>query len=172
MRTVLVGARPPEFDAWLERRRALDQDRLDEVWEGEYHVAPYAHGRHGAVENELAVVLRPYARRAGLRGSAGCNIGIKDDFRVPDMSFFEPGPTRLWNPTAAIVVEVVSPGDESRAKYTFYHRAGVEEVLIVDPEARTVEVFVRLGEGFGDAGASPRLGVSAADLQAAIGWPD
>lgn len=41
VRTVLVAARPPEFEAWLERRHALDQARFDEVWEGEYHVAPH-----------------------------------------------------------------------------------------------------------------------------------
>ena len=31
--------------AWLERRRALVQDRRDEVWEGDHHVAAHEHAR-------------------------------------------------------------------------------------------------------------------------------
>ena len=31
--------------AWLERRRALVQDRRDEVWEGDRHVAVHEHAR-------------------------------------------------------------------------------------------------------------------------------
>jgi len=40
MRTVLVGRPPQDFEEVLQRRRALGQDLFDEVWEGEYHVAP------------------------------------------------------------------------------------------------------------------------------------
>jgi len=39
MRTVLLEP-PAEVRAWLARRRELGQDLYDEVWEGEYHVAP------------------------------------------------------------------------------------------------------------------------------------
>ncbi len=40
MRTVVLGPRPPELQALVERRRALGQDLHDEVWHGDYHVAP------------------------------------------------------------------------------------------------------------------------------------
>lgn len=39
MRIVVVEP-PPDSEAWL-RRRALGQDGFDEVWKGEYHVAPW-----------------------------------------------------------------------------------------------------------------------------------
>ena len=67
MRTLFVTDPPPVVEDWLAQRRALGQDRFDEVWEGEYHVAPYAHGRHGIVQHQLALVLGPFADRAGLR---------------------------------------------------------------------------------------------------------
>jgi hypothetical protein len=69
------------------------------------------------------------------------------------------------------VVEVLSPGDESRAKLAFYHRVGVEEVLLVDPDGRTVEWFARGVDTFGHADGGTILGITADDLVAAIDWP-
>jgi hypothetical protein len=46
VRTVVLGPRPPELEAVLERRRALGQDLYDEVWAGEYHMAPAPSHRH------------------------------------------------------------------------------------------------------------------------------
>ena len=117
------------------------------------------------------MVLGPLAKRVGLKGTTTCNIGRPDDFRVPDRAYFRSGGLAVWNPTAAIVVEVVSPGDESRLKFAFYHRQGIEEVLIVEPEARTAEWFVRGEDGFLPADGSAVLGITAADLVAAVDWP-
>lgn len=172
MRTVLLGEPPAELQSWLDRRRELGQDGFDEVWEGEYHVAPMAHGRQGWMDEELAAALRPRARRAGLRGSGPINIGRHDDFRVPDRVYLRTRGTALWNPTAAVVVEVLSPGDESRRKFGFYFRVGVEEVLIVDPLPRTVEWFVRGTDAFLPAPGSVLLDVTAEGLAAEIEWPD
>jgi hypothetical protein len=47
-------------------------------------------------------------------------------------------PTGMWQPTAALVIEIVSPGDESWEKLPFYAAHDVEEVLIVDPQERSV----------------------------------
>jgi Uma2 family endonuclease len=41
-------------------------------------------------------------------------------------------------PTAALVVEIVSPGDETWEKLPFYAAHHVDEVLIVDPQERSV----------------------------------
>ena len=172
MRTLFVTDPPPPVEDWLARRRALGQDRFDEVWEGEYHVAPGPAGRHGRVDDGLGRILGPMADRAGLKGTTACNIGEPGDFRVPDRAYFRSGGLEIWNPTAAIVVEVVSPGDESRLKFAFYHRAGIEEVLIVDPDARTVEWFVRGPDAFRPADGSELLAMTAEDLVAAIDWPD
>jgi Uma2 family endonuclease len=171
MRTLFVTDPPPPVEDWLARRRALGQDRFDEVWEGEYHVAPAPSGRHGQADDEIGGVLRPLAKRAGLRGATTCNIGGPGDFRVPDRAYFATGGLDVWNPTAAIVAEILSPGDESRLKFGFYFRAGIEEVLIVDPDARTVEWFVRGPDAFLPADRSTLLGITAIELAAAIDWP-
>jgi Uma2 family endonuclease len=171
MRTVVLGEQPAPLRTWLEQRRALGLDRHDEVWEGEYHVAPEAHGRHGDVQDQVSGLLRPRARAASLRGSGPLNLGRPDDYRVPDAAYLRERATEVWSPKAAVVVEVLSPGDESYAKLGFYHRIGVEEVLIVDPLRRAVEWYGRGDEGFERAGASRLLSVSEAELAAEIDWP-
>ena len=171
MRTVVLGEPPAPLRSWLDQRRALGLDRYDEVWEGEYHVAPDAHGRHGDVQGQLFILLDPRARAAGLWGSGPRNLGGPNDFRVPDASYARERSNEVWNPTAAIVVEILSPGDESYAKLGFYHRLGVEEILIVDPLRHAVEWYRRGQEGFERSGASTLLGVTEADLIAQIDWP-
>lgn len=173
MTTVLVGDPPVELQEWLDRRRELGQDGFDEVWDGVYHVAPMAHGRQGATDHEVLHVLRARSRAAGLRGSGPINIGPgPHDFRVPDAAYLRTRKTALWNPTAAIVVEVISPNDESRLKSEFYFRAGVQEVLLVDPLERIVEWYVRGDDGFVTAEGSVLLGVTATRLHDEIEWPD
>ena len=89
---------------------------------------------------------RPTARAVGLWPSGPLNIGEPDNYRVPDRAYLRTRDPATFTPTAAIVVEIVSPGDETRSKLGFYFAAGVEELLVVDPEARTVGV-VGPGDG-------------------------
>ena len=172
MRTLFVTDPPPPVEEWLARRRALGQDRFDEVWEGEYHVAPGPSDRHGDVDFQLVSLLGPLARAAGLHGRTAGNVGRPGDFRVPDQLYVRDRRGGMWHDTAVIVVEVVSQGDESRLKFDFYHRAGIEEILIVDPERRTVEWFGRGPEAFEPSAGSALLGMASAELEGAIDWPD
>jgi Uma2 family endonuclease len=171
MRTLFVTDPPPVVEDWLARRHALGQDLYDEVWEGEYHVAPAPGSKHSRLQVTLARILGPLADAAGLEGGGPCNIGRPGDFRVPDLVYVRDWADRVWNPTASIVVEIVSPGDESRGKLDFYLRSGVEEVLIVDPDARTVEWFARMAEAFARAGGSRILGITTLELSASLEWP-
>lgn len=66
------------------------------------------------------------------------NLGEPDDYRVPDGGVFRPGPDAVYVPTAAVVVEIVAPGDKTWEKLGFYGEHGVEELLIVDPQERRV----------------------------------
>jgi Uma2 family endonuclease len=74
-------------------------------------------------------------------------------------------------PSAAIVVEILSPDDESIRKLGFYFSVGVEEVLLVDPDRHAAEWFVRGRDQFEPAGGSTLLGASGSDLVEAIDWP-
>ena len=171
MKLVVVGEPPVEITSFLARRRALDQDRSDEVWEGEYHVVPAPHPWHSYVHSQLTELLNPPARAAGLVGLGEFNLGEKDDFRVPDAGYVRGVPDQVFVPTAAIVVEALSPGDETWEKFPFYARHGVEEICIADPRRREVRWFVLAGERYDESGASPLLGMTTSDLVAAIHWP-
>jgi Uma2 family endonuclease len=169
---VVLGERPPEIEEFLKRRHALGQDGNDEVWEGEYHMVPMAHPRHGYVDSQLGVLLDPYAQRAGLVGTSAFNLGEPENFRVPDRGFHRTMPSQLYVPTSAIVVEVVSPDDETWDKFPFYAARGVEEICAVEPLERRVRWWRLIGEGYEESDNSDLLGVRAAELERAIDWPD
>ncbi len=173
MRTIVVGPVPIELEALIARRRALGLDRYDEVWEGEYHMSPAAHSGHGELDQQLAVLLSTPARRAGLVGLGPCNIGVANDYRVPDRSLHRASPGATFVATAALVVEIVSPGDESWAKLDFYAARGVDEVLLIDPSTRTITWLTLSpgGHGYDETDHSAVLDIAAAELAAQIAWP-
>lgn len=168
---MLLGDRPAEVEDWLERRRVHGLDRFDEVWEGEYHVAPAAHSRHGDIDQQLAEVLGPAARAAGLRCLGPVNIGEPSNYRVPDRCVVATdADAGVFLPTAIVVVEIVSPDDETYAKFGFYFERAVVEVLVVDPSEGSAQWFVRGREVFDRALGSAVLG-GLDDLATRLRWP-
>lgn len=172
MKTVVLGARPQELEDFIRRRQTLGLDRFDEVWEGIYHVAPAAHPSHGYIDHALAVLLDPYATAAGLVATGPFNLGEPDDYRVPDHGYHRHLPADVWVESAAVVVEVVSPDDETYAKFDFYAAHGVEELIIADPSNQSIRCYERRGDHYIEASASTVLGVGADTLTAGIDWPD
>ena len=171
MRTVIVGD-PPELEAWIARRRALGQDRFDEVWDGEYHMAAGPNFYHGVVVAELVLALGRMAKPRGLAVTTEFNVGHDDhNFRVPDLGLHRRTTDAVWLPTAAMVVEVVSPGDESWLKFDHYAAHHVDEVLIADPRTRELDLFVLTGDRYERSDRSGLLDVTVAELHAAIAWP-
>lgn len=169
MTTIVRGPRPPELAAWLDRRRALGLDRRDEVWAGRYVVAPDPHSNHGHVQLRLAALLVPAAERLELQATSTFNLGRPDDFRVPDAGLI-PWPAGVWHDTAVLVVEILSPDDETFAKLDFYAAHGVQELLVVDWQQRSVRCFA-LQDGGRETGRSEVLGLDRRALEAAIDWP-
>ncbi len=169
MRTVVLGDRQVELGELISRRRALGQDGFDEVWEGEYHVAPQAHRHHGLIAHRLGVLLDPYATRAGLMGSGAFNLGTPEDYRVPDGGFHRTQPTGVYVASAPVVVEIVSPDDETFAKLGFYADHGVVEVIVALPEARELRCYA---PGTGEQlTTSAALGVDIGELSTLLAWP-
>ncbi len=171
MRTVVLGERPAELEALIEKRRRLGLDGHDEVWDGVYVMAPHAHSDHGIVEEELRGVLFPRAKAGGLIPGSSFNVGEPDDFRVPDGGYHRERPGTLYVATAAVVLEVLSPDDESVAKFDFYAEHEVEEVLVADPELRTVRCWQLTDDGYVEAPRSALLDVDMATLVAEVDWP-
>jgi Uma2 family endonuclease len=171
VRTIVLEPAPEEFEALLKRRQALGQDLYDEVWKGDYHMAPMAHSSHGYLDTQLAVLLHPLARRAGQAETSAFNLGSPDDYRVPDRGLHRGIPSAVFVPTAAAVVEVVSPGDETWQKLDFYAAHSVDELLIADPANHSVTWLVLHAGRYVEAEASSLLGVKSAELAAQINWP-
>jgi hypothetical protein len=108
MRTLVLDPVTSGLEELMERRRRSGLDRLDEVWEGVYHMIPAPSGGHARIIHQLAVLLDEPARAAGLVPAVGeFNLGdSEDDFRVPDGGVHREEPTGVWHATAALVVEV------------------------------------------------------------------
>lgn len=175
MTTVFLGERPAVVESWLEQRALLGQDRYDEVWAGDYHVVPGPSADHAGVDASLADALAPVARERRLKRLTAFSLGEPDDYRVPDGGLHRFRPSGVFVPTIAAVIEILSPGDETFAKFGFHAARGVEEILVADPAARTVRIRCR-AEGPGEAGYeetdhSDLLDVTAASLTAEIDWP-
>jgi len=141
MRAVLLGLN----ESFLVERERRGQNKLDERWEGEWHLVNPPRSWHNLLNSELFWVLTVLARQRLLVGSCEA-MGVfaaKDDWRIPDQLFCRPEDvTDEGVSSAELVVEVRSPGDDSYAKLPFYAARGVSEVLIVQ-ESRRVELYRR-----------------------------
>jgi Uma2 family endonuclease len=157
--------------SFLEERRKLGHDKLDEVWDGELHMAPLPTSMHGRRGLDLCFGLKPIADRRGLMvwpdqtgmfGVAGSNT----NYRVPDGSLTRPDQvSERGLESAELVIEMLSPHDESRAKFPFYAIAGVREIWLIEPRTRSHEVHALMEDGYQRIEAregvtqSPALGI-------------
>jgi Uma2 family endonuclease len=72
---------------------------------------------------------------------------------------------------AALVIEIVSPGDESWEKLPYYAARGVDEVLIVSPEERSVSwMALRHGE-YRPVERSALIALGPGELAEQLDWP-
>ncbi|MDA8067794.1 MAG: Uma2 family endonuclease [Actinomycetota bacterium] len=172
MPTVILDPPPPEVERLVKRRRRLGQDRYDEVWNGVLHMNPFPSGTHADVMQQLAELLAPLARAAGLFPRlTGVNIGTSDDFRGPDGVLQRERLTGVWHPSAALAVEVTSPGDETWEKLPFYAAHNVDEVLIADPDAQKVTWLALTGGEYQTVEHSALIDLGPARLAELIDWP-
>jgi len=155
---------------WLEeqlkeQRRALGIDQHDEVWEGVYFMAPLADNDHQDFVGGLTEVFRQVVNAAGLgRAFPGVNLAgtaddWRNDFRAPDVVVILAAGTAedqktCYRGAADFVVEITSPGDRTYEKIPFYSRLGVRELLIVNRQSWTLELYRNQGNGLEKAGQS------------------
>jgi Uma2 family endonuclease len=135
-------------------------------------MVPAPSGPHGDLESQLHAILRPLAQQAGLKMIGQSNLGESErDFRVPDGALHRSPPTGVWHPTAALVIEIVSPGDESWEKLPFYAAHDVEEVLIVDPRERSVSWLALEGSEYRPVEHGGLVDLGAQALAEQLDWP-
>jgi len=128
---------------------------------------------HARITQQLAELLGPLAAAAELVAAMGeFNLGDSEhDFRVPDGGLHRPGAAGVWLSTAALVVEIVSPGDETWDKLPFYAAHQVDEILIVDPQQRTVEWLALERGEYRPVERSRLITLGPAELAERIDWP-
>ena len=172
MRTLILDPSSAGLDELLERRCRSGLDRLDEVWEGVLHMVPAPSGEHADITQQLAVLLNGPARASGLFPTIGeFNLGREHDFRVPDGGLHHQRLRGVWHSTAALVVEIVSPGDETWEKLPFYAAHQVDELLIIDSGARAVHWLALTDGEYRPVERSDLIDFGATELAERIDWP-
>jgi Uma2 family endonuclease len=154
----------------LDERRRLDQDRLDEVWEGEIHLVPPADFHHNRMATVLSNGLEGPARAGGLVVTHDTGVWASDEepesYRVPDVLVVDLARTSRRGvenlPGALLVVEIRSPRDETYAKLPFYDRVGVTEFVVVDRPEGVLRRWVRRGDALAEV--TPVGGADAVSL--------
>ncbi|HEY4181769.1 MAG TPA: Uma2 family endonuclease [Kofleriaceae bacterium] len=133
---------------WLEERRRNGLDRWDEVWNGVLHVVPPPSYAHQSFGGRLFAALRPVVSARGF--DIAYEVGVflhrgKDKpYRVPDLAIASAAniSERGIEARAEIVIELLSPDDKSREKFGSYAECGIDEVWLVDPMSRAIEIYV------------------------------
>ncbi len=171
MPTLVLDPQPMELTALIQRRRRLGQDLFDEMWDGVLHMNPAPSGRHGKIDRQLAIALEPPADAAGLTSTGPFNLGAESDFRVPDGGLHRNWEDRVWYATAALVIEIVSPDDETYAKLPFYAAHHVDEVVIVDSQVRRVTWLGSADGRYQPLAVSGLIDSGPDELTQRIAWP-
>jgi hypothetical protein len=169
----------------VARRKALGHDLYDEMWEGVYVVVPAGDLKHGRAQALLLIALGQQTQRLGLVTLGPVNIGEASNYRIPDVAVVQTagGLDDVYLPTALIVAEVRSPGDDTYEKFGFYHAHGVQEIIVALPAAEQVELWARNPASVGatpDADDNPYFRTEASSvlhlegclawLESALGW--
>jgi hypothetical protein len=105
-----------------------------------------------------------------LVGTGPLNRGEPGDYRVRDRAYHRGLSIPTFIPTAAIVVDVVPPDDDTYEKFGFYTAHGADELIVADPAARTL-TYSAHGAPYGEVPAAALLGVTAQWLRDSIDWP-
>jgi Uma2 family endonuclease len=143
--------------SYADLERTPEDGHRYELYDGEVSVVPAPLPAHQLAVHRCADVLREYgAARGGLVLLSPIDIVFSEfDVVQPDVVFFEHARDHLvdmWKPIRAVpdlAVEVLSPSTAAMdrgKKMQMLARYGVHEYWIVDPRARTVEVY-RLNGG-------------------------
>lgn len=145
----------------MEHRRRTGIGRLDECWEGEWHLTDPTF-RHQQIAFRLCRIHAEVVEDLGL-GTTSISINVTareegwiDNHRCPDGAVILTGNPGRWigaNQIAFLggpdlLVEVSSPDDDTILKLPFYAERGVREVLIVDQSTGRPELWQLEGDGF------------------------
>jgi len=148
----IVVLDPYVEDQILAARIGSDGDQYDEVWEGVYIVTPLPNDEHQEIVSSLDFVLQEAVGVPRLgKVRPGVNLSDRDEgweknYREPDVAVFLRGGRAInhgthWQGAADFLVEIISPGERTREKIPFYSSIGVVELLVIDRDPWSLELY-------------------------------
>ena len=148
----LVILDPADESRIIARRRELEHDRFDEVWEGIYLMSPLANNEHQQIVGRLTFCFEITMSQVGLGVvQPGANVSDRagdweHNYRCPDVVVYLNSTTAMdhnthWQGGPDFAVEVVSRYDRSRHKFDFYAKVNTRELLIVDRYPWALELY-------------------------------
>ncbi len=149
-------------DPYLERRikterKSSGTDRLDEVWDGVYFMPPLPNNEHQFFQIQMALALQS-ALGSLDQGTVYPGVNVSDrekgwqkNYRCPDVAVILPGCKAKncgthWFGGPDFAVEILSPKDRSREKLPFYSSVSVRELLLMDRQPWSLELFRLQGQ--------------------------
>lgn len=137
----------------------LPEDRRYEIIDGELYIVPAPIPYHQKVSRNLEYYLHQHVMEHNLGEvfDAPCDVLLsKTDVVQPDLLFISRArlsiiKERNIQGAPDLVVEILSPASEQRdrgAKRKLYSHTGTQEYWIVDPQAKTIEVFQLTKSGY------------------------
>lgn len=126
---------------WLKQRECDGLDHRDEMWNGVLHLVPAPKSEHGDIQAWLFeyLVSRAQAQGLSLRFERGVYAG-DDDYRVPDLvaASSDRRSERGFEVPVELVIEILSPGDETMDKIPWYSEHGIGELLVIHRDTKLV----------------------------------
>src|SRR5690349_19077675 len=118
----LIVTDPRDQQRLIAQRRAMGGDRFDEVWEGDYVMAPIADNEHQGLAGRLvAAFVQLLGNDRQVHVLPGTNVTDREtdweqNYRCPDVAVFLPGTSAQdrgshWLGGPDFAVEILSPGD-------------------------------------------------------------
>ena len=138
-------------------RQLPDDGYIYEIIEGELYMTPAPNIRHQRSSGELQYALQSFVKQndLGIVLDAPCDLILPGGTPVqPDIMFIAKENLGIITEQAVqgvpdLLIEILSPASREHdrvRKFGLYEQAGVPEYWLVDPNARTIEIFV-LGQG-------------------------
>lgn len=153
---------PAQGDWTYEDYRQLPEDGWRyEVIGGVLHMTPAPSPNHQLILRNLSLALGAFLKDTHLGEFifSPIDVLLPNDLATPvqpDLIFLRKNRLDLIKREGIhgapdLVAEILSPSNwivDRREKFRLYSQAGVEEYWILDPEARTLEVFVLRGSSY------------------------
>ena len=139
---------------FIAKRKARGLNRYDEVWNGVYVMPPMPNDEHQQVVSRVNSIMEDVVGWPGLgEVRPGVNVsdrvkGWKKNYRIPDVAVFLKECKAVNHRTHWVggpdwLTEVLSPDDDAREKLKFYEQIGVREVLLIDRDPWSIELYQR-----------------------------